>query len=139
MPNGNQELSQVVIVFDGGRLGNGSPDSVGYGSYCIKSGAPSGAQITYSGRLEFGKGITSNQAEYHALLRALMAVPDPERVSLTVRTDSALLVGQLSQGWKVKSPRLTALWHEARSRLARFGRTHMEKVDRQVVYSLLGH
>jgi len=104
MPNENTELSEVVIVFDGGSLGNGSPDSTGYGSYCIQSDAPGGAQMTYSGQLEFGKGITSNQAEYHALLRVLMAVPDPERVSLTLRTDSALLVGQLARGWKVKSP-----------------------------------
>jgi len=47
---------------------------------------------------------------------------------VAVRTDSQLLVGQLTQGWQVKAANLRSLVDEARSLLQTFGRCDLVKV-----------
>jgi len=50
----------------------------------------------------YGKA-TNNEMEYQALLNALL---DERSKEATIFTDSRLLVGQLTKGWKVKAPNL---------------------------------
>ena len=98
------EHSYLLIV-DGGSRNQGSADSAGYGSFCLE--ARTGQKQTV--RLDFGRGVTNNEAEYRSLIAGLKdltgrirrAGKSPSAYSLLVHTDAQLLVGQLSQGWQV--------------------------------------
>ena len=47
--------------------------------------------------------VTNNEAEYKALIHALL---DERAKDSTIYTDSQLLVGQLTKGWKIKAENL---------------------------------
>lgn len=53
------------------------------------------------------KNITNNIAEYNALILALEKAP--KNCSLSVETDSALVVGQVQEGWNINEPHLYEL------------------------------
>jgi ribonuclease HI len=84
-------------------------------------------------RLDFGRGVTNNEAEYRTLIvglkdlvgRIQRAGKSPSGYSLLVHTDSQLMVGQLTQGWQVKAANLRHLVDEATSLVAAFGRCHL--------------
>lgn len=63
---------------------------------------------------EFDRG-TNNEMEYTALIQALS---DPRADGATIITDSQLLVGQLTKGWKVRAANLAPLNERARALLA---------------------
>jgi len=127
----------------GGSLSNGSADSAGYGSYCLQ--ARTGQKQTV--RLDFGRGVTNNEAEYRSLISGLKdlasriqrAGKSPAGYSLLVHTDSQLMVGQLTQGWQVKAANLRPLVDEARSLVQAFGRCDLVKVPRDEIVRVLGH
>lgn len=128
---------------DGGNLSNGSADSAGYGSYCVQ--VRTGQKQTV--RLDFGRGVTNNEAEYRTLIAGLKdlvgriqrAGKAPADYSLLVHTDSQLMVGQLTQGWQVKAANLRPLVDEARSLVQAFGRCDLVKVPRDEIVRVLGH
>jgi len=128
---------------DGGSLSNGSADSTGYGSYCLQ--ARTGQKQTV--RLDFGRGVTNNEAEYRSLIGGLKdlasriqrAGKSPSDYSLLVPTDSQLMVGQLTQGWQVKAANLRPLVNEAGSLVQAFGRCDLVKVPRDEIVRVLGH
>jgi len=77
-------------------------------------------------RLDFGRGVTNNEAEYRTLIAGLKdlvgriqrADKSPADYSLLVHTDSQLMVGQVThlclrpkcrQGWQVKAANLRPL------------------------------
>jgi len=62
---------------------------------------------------EFDRG-TNNEMEYTALIHALS---DPRSEGATIFTDSQLLVGQLTQGWKMRAENLRPLNERARALL----------------------
>ena len=57
---------------------------------------------------------TNNEMEYTALIQALS---DPRSEGAAIYTDSQLLVGQLTQGWKVRAANLAPLNERARALL----------------------
>lgn len=57
---------------------------------------------------------TNNEMEYEALIQALS---DDRSEGATVYTDSELVVGQVTQGWKVKADNLRPLIAQARTLL----------------------
>ena len=57
---------------------------------------------------------TNNEMEYTALIQALS---DPRSDAGTIFTDSQLLVGQLTRGWKVRAENLRPLNERARALL----------------------
>jgi ribonuclease HI len=59
---------------------------------------------------------TNNEMEYGALLEAL---GDDRAQGATIFTDSQLLVGQLTRGWKVNAENLKPLHAEAKELLGR--------------------
>ncbi|MBN1135321.1 MAG: reverse transcriptase-like protein [Anaerolineae bacterium] len=128
---------------DGGSLSNGSADSAGYGSYCLQ--VRTGQKQTV--RLDFGRGVTNNEAEYRTLIAGLKdlagriqrAGKSASDYSLLVHTDSQLMVGQLTQGWQVKAANLRPLVDEARSLVQAFGRCDLVKVPRDEIVRVLGH
>jgi ribonuclease HI len=62
-----------------------------------------------------GEGITNNVAEYSALIRVLEWLKE-NNISddIIINSDSQLIIGQMSQGWKVKAPLLIPLVRKAR-------------------------
>jgi ribonuclease HI len=131
------------VTTDGGALSSGTAYSTGYGSYHLESRTGQKQLV----RLDFGRGITNNEAEYRILIAALKdlvgriwrAGKSPSGYSLLVHTDSQLMVGQLTQGWKVKASNLPPLVDEAAALMQTFGRYDLVKVPRDEIVRVLGH
>ena len=132
-----------LAVTDGGSKGNGSAQALGFGSYHLAT--RDGRQQTI--RLEFGRGVTNNEAEYQTLIAALedlvarirRAHKAPSDYSLLIHTDSQLLVGQLTQDWQVKAANLRPLVDKAAGLVHAFGRCDLVKVPRAEIVRVLGH
>ena len=132
------------IWADGGALQNGTLEAQGYASYLLESRTGK-RQIV---RLNDLPGVTTNnEAEYVALISALVdlrgrierAGKSPLNYNVVVHTDSQLVVGQLTQGWKVKAANLRPLVDEAISLMQSFGRCDLVKVPRDESVQVLGH
>ncbi|MFN8592631.1 MAG: ribonuclease HI family protein [Thermomicrobiales bacterium] len=129
--------ADFTIVFDGGSLGN---PGKGYGSFQIVE--PQG--ILASRQIQFGDGMTNNQAEFHALIAALQELlmtigPRAVTTSIAVRGDSQLVIRGLTGEWKVKHPGLQPLHREALALLAEFGSTDIAWHPRRESVRTLGH
>ena len=130
-----------LITCDGGSRGNGATNQ-GYGSYVIST-RDGQKEIL---RLDLGTA-TNNEAEYQTLIAALKdlggriqrADRAPSGYSLLIYTDSQLVVGQLTQGWKVKAANLRPLVDEAAALVQAFGRCVLVKVPRDEIVRVLGH
>ena len=130
-----------LAVVDGGSRSNGAANE-GYGSYVLST--RDGRKETI--RLDLGTA-TNNEAEYQTLIAALKdlvgriqrADRAPSGYSLLAHTDSQLMVGQLTQGWKVKAANLRPLVDEATNLMQAFGRCDLVKVPRDEIVRVLGH
>lgn len=128
------------IIFDGGARGNPGP---GYGSY----------QIVWANRppvlrrVEFGPRLTSNEAEYLALIHALddavalveASGMDSASVHVEVRGDSQLVLKQVAGEWKVRAPHLQRFRDTAWELLQRFGGFTLTWQPRSQSVRILGH
>jgi ribonuclease HI len=129
--------ADFTIVFDGGSLGN---PGLGYGSYEIAGrGDVSAAQ-----RIEFGQGLTNNQAEFHALIAALEELlrrtgSEARSLRIAVRGDSQLVIRGLTGEWKVKHPGLQPLHRQALELLRRFGSVDIAWHPRRESVKTFGH
>jgi len=94
-------LLMLVIHTDGACFGNPGPMGIGVAAY--KSGKPVKEMSEY-----LGKG-TNNIAEYTAVIRALEFAKSERETEVEIRSDSQLIVRQLSGHYKVKSPHLKEL------------------------------
>jgi len=129
-----------MLVFDGGSLGN---PGKGYGSFHLAGS--DGFEILE--RLEFGDNVTNNQAEYRTFIAGIEAAishaesngTTARSQSISVRTDSKLVVEQVNGRWKVKHPDLQPLCKQARELLARFGSSDLSWHPRAESVKLLGH
>jgi len=135
--NGKAGGEAYEIVFDGGALGN---PGKGYGSYQIT--APGGG--TTLERLDYGDGVTNNQAEYRTLIAALTRLletlgADAGAVTVTVRGDSQLVLYQIQGTWKVKTDSLRPVHRQAVDLVARFGRVDLIWHAREHSVTVLGH
>jgi ribonuclease HI len=126
-----------TLVFDGGSLGN---PGLGYGSYEVAAGGDSVA----AERIEFGDGMTNNQAEFHALiagLEALLALTGDKAKasSVAIRGDSQLVIRGLTGEWRVKHPGLQPLHRKALDLLGRFGSVDLAWHGRANSVRAFGH
>ena len=134
-------MADYIIVFDGGSHGN---PGQGYGSYAL--------QRTRDGRLRkrrltIGDQVTSNQAEYEALIAALedlvrtieKAGRSPEDFSVEIRGDSSLVINQLDGSWKTKSLSLMPLRDRAEELLLQMGSVELIWQPREETVRVLGH
>ncbi len=79
-----------------------------------------------------GYNVTNNFAEYTALAEALKKLKEMHILSgAVVRTDSKLLYGQMSQGWKVKGGGYVQKLKEVRDLLREFDSVTFEWVPRE--------
>jgi ribonuclease HI len=129
--------ADFTLVFDGGSLGN---PGKGYGSYEVLT--PEG---TIAARqLEFGDGMTNNQAEFRAVIAGLedllaRLAGDAAAASLAVRGDSQLVVRGLAGEWKVKHPGLLPLHRQASELLRHFGSVDLAWHPRRESVRAFGH
>lgn len=76
--------------------------------------------------------MTNNYAEYTALVEALRKLKDLKTEGdVVIRSDSQLLVGQMSKGWKVKGGGYLGKLKEARDLLKEFGSVTFEWIPRE--------
>ncbi len=95
--------------------------------------------VIYDGNRKLAEGnglagydVTSNYAEYTALVEALKKLKDlGVEGDVLVKSDSQLLVGHMSKGWKVKGGGYVSKLKEARDLLKEFGSMTFEWVPRE--------
>jgi len=77
--------------------------------------------------------VTNNYAEYTALVEVLKRLKDLNRQKdkVVVRSDSQLLVGQMSKGWAVKGGGYLGMLKRARDLLKEFGNVSFEWIPRE--------
>lgn len=122
-----QHGGQLVAYTDGGSRGNPGPS--GYG---VILEDVSGRRI--AGLSHFLGRQTNNVAEYEALLAALRYALSSGFESLEVRSDSELMVMQISGKYKVKNPSLQQLHSKARElikQLSSFSISHIRRERNQ--------
>jgi len=137
-------MLEFIVTCDGGSLNNQTAEErQGYGSWTINPPGKRGDIVSYN----FGKGVTNNEAEYMALIKALEHISnaflhvnaDLKTIKLTVRTDSQLVVGQLSKGWKIKAQNLRPLVIKASSLCQQFFSVKFEQITGDEMKQILGH
>ncbi len=93
-------------------------------------------------RFQFVDAQTNNEAEYSVLLVLLRKLPDshdgPQKLQTCIHTDSRLLFGQLTQGWKVKAQNLLPMHEKAAMQLRRTG-ANLIWTGRPEIMKRLGH
>jgi ribonuclease HI len=95
--------------------------------------------VIYEGERKVGEGeglagfnVTNNYAEYAALAAALGKLKELKvEGDIVVRSDSQLLVGQMSKGWSVKGGGYLEKLKEARDLLREFGSVRFEWIPRE--------
>jgi ribonuclease HI len=79
-----------------------------------------------------GRDVTSNYAEYTALVEALKRLKSlGVEGDVLIKSDSKLLVGQMSEGWKVKGGMYVGKLKEARDLMKEFGSMRFEWIPRE--------
>ena len=84
---------------------------------------------------EIAEGIgeaTNNVAEYTAAIEGLALAERLGAKTVTVRSDSQLLVNQLTGRYRVKTPHLQPLHRRVRNLVASFDRVSFEHVRREM-------
>ena len=115
----------VTAYIDG--LSEGNPGTGTY-AYVIYDGLKKLAE----GSGLAGREVTNNYAEYTALAEALMKLKElGVEGDVLIRSDSKLLVGQMSEGWKVKGGMYVGRLKEARDLMKEFGSIRFEWVPRE--------
>ena len=115
---------RLIVECDGASRGNPGPAAVG-----VRITDTHGEVLA-----EIAEGIgvaTNNVAEYTAAIRGLERAGELGAQEVLVRSDSRLLVEQLSGRFKVKNPMLQRLHAEASSLAAGFARIRYEHVPRE--------
>jgi ribonuclease HI len=123
MPRAPERFNALALYIDGASRGNPGPAGIGV---VIKD--PAGRTVAEISEF-IGRG-TNNVAEYRALIRGLEEAANLGARTVTVRSDSELLVRQLKGEYKLKSPDLSPLHLEAHRLLKGFGRTSVERIAR---------
>jgi ribonuclease HI len=114
----------IVAYIDGGARGN--PGPAGYG---VRIEDDRGALIEeFNG---FLGSATNNVAEYNGLLAALRYAQANGHAVVRIKSDSELLVKQLTGEYRVKNPGLQPLYQQARAIVATLDRVSFEHVRRE--------
>ena len=114
----------LIVSCDGASRGNPGPAGIG-------------AQVTDEDGVilgEIAKGLgetTNNVAEYTAVIGGLELAKELGAKTVTLRSDSQLLINQLTGRYRVKSEHLQPLHRRARSLGAGFDRITFEHVPRE--------
>ena len=124
LPADRDPSVKVVVVCDGAARGNPGPAGIG------------AAVLTPEGEVlaEIAEGIgetTNNVAEYTAALEGLRRAAELGADEVELRSDSRLLVEQLSGRYRVKAPHLQPLHAAVLAEARRIGRVTFRHVPRE--------
>lgn len=114
---------RLIVSCDGAARGNPGPAGIG-----VHVADAAGTTLA-----EIAEGIgetTNNVAEYTAAIRGLERARELGATEVHLRSDSKLLIEQLSGGWKIKSRNLVPLHRRVRELAAAFDRVTYEHVPR---------
>lgn len=133
--------ADYLLIFDGGSRGNPGP---GYGSYALTRADEEQPTLV---RLDFGRRMTNNEAEYEALIAGLQGLAErievegrsPGDFTVEVRGDSALVIHQIEGTWKTKDDRMRMLRNRCRDLLTRFAGHRLVLHGREESVRILGH
>lgn len=136
-----------LIMSDGGKNDSGC-----YGSYkywrgiCLDRKMRLQKSGVVSSRDMYIRNIsTSNEAEYMALISALLSMHkrlydgEAKDGRCFVHSDSLLLVNQLNGAWRVKADNLKPLYEEAMALLSKFNGFVAQHIPRTLIEAHLGH
>ncbi len=117
---------RLLCYIDGAARGNPGPAAIGVVLYA--GAKPDGEPVFESGAT-LGS-TTNNTAEYRALLSALGKARDLGAKVVAVRSDSQLLVRQMTGQYRVKQPHLQLLHGQAKRLEAGFEHVSYEHIPR---------
>ncbi len=115
---------RLIVHVDGGSRGNPGPAGAGV---TIRS---EDGTLIHEGAYFLGKQ-TNNGAEYLALIRALQRVQRREADTITVFSDSELLVRQVTGAYRVKSPKLALLFEQVQFLLLKIPCWNIQHIPRE--------
>jgi ribonuclease HI len=116
----------VTVYIDG----LSQPRNPGTGTYGFA--VYEGRKKLAEGRGLAGRDVTSNYAEYTALAEALKKLKElGVEGDVLVRSDSQLLVGQMSKGWEAKGGAYVQKLKEVRDLIGGFGSIAFEWIPRE--------
>jgi ribonuclease HI len=138
-------MFDFIITADGGSLGNGTKESIGYGSFIVERGSSETKSVQF--QRTFGAGITNNESEYRIVIEALIKVKDAIEASghkatdysILIKSDSALVIGQCSKGWKINAANLWPLFTNLMLLIGVFKVVQFEKLSGDEMKVILGH
>ena len=84
-----------------------------------------------NGRVKYIGKATNNEAEYHALIEGLTAAAEWKPDRLEVFLDSKLVAEQMNGKYRIKEPRLVALYQKAKELLSSFPEFEITHVERE--------
>jgi len=114
---------RLIIYIDGASRGNPGPAGIGIAVSGLK-GESLAEESVFIGE------TTNNVAEYRALLAALKKAKEMGARSIQVMTDSELLFRQMRGLYRVRSPKLIALFQEVVTRVNEFADFELQHVPR---------
>ncbi len=131
------------VYFDGGTYKNNPGD--GYGSFEIWDGEDNLIEKKY--RIQFGKNITNNQAEYLSLIESLKEIIKIaenninllNKIKLNIFSDSKLVVMQVSKKWRAKHEKTVILLNKTKQLLKPFKRCNIYWQNRENNVARFGH
>ena len=114
----------LIVHADGAARGNPGPAGIG-----VQITRPDGAVVA-----DIAEGLgetTNNVAEYTAAIRGLERASQLGAADVILRSDSQLLINQLTGRYRVKTPHLVPLHRRVRSLAAGFRTIRFEHVRRE--------
>ena len=116
---------RVKVYIDGASKGNPGPSAVGI---VIKD---EHGNIIEEISEYISSNFTNNEAEYHALIKALQACRRLRANEVMVYSDSTLLIRQVTGEYKVREPRLRQLYYTVKELERNFGRIIYNIIPRE--------
>ncbi len=119
-----RESDTLACYTDGASRGNPGPSACAYILMTVR-GDVIGERAFFLGR------GTNNEAEYRGLIAGLAAAGRMRAVRLEVFSDSELIIRQMNGSYRVSSPRLRPLYHEAQALARHFREVTFRSVPRE--------
>ena len=115
---------EIIIYTDGASRGNPGPASAGIVVYNTD-------ELCIYEEAFLLKEQSNNFAEYSAVLRALQISVENKINTLTLNSDSELLIKQLSGVYKVKSANIKTLYEECKNQESKIPQVNFQHVRRE--------
>lgn len=117
------ETDAVMVYTDGASRGN--PGDAAWAYVIVRDGS------VVAGHSGFIGTVTNNVAEYHAVINGLSAAREFTSGRLNVRSDSELVVRQLTGRYRITKEHLWVLADEVRKQMRSFAEVRFESVPRE--------